>query len=271
MRPDLLQQRRFELKYRVKESTAAAIRAHVRSHLVPDEYAAGQPDHAYAVHSLYLDSADLRLYHATLNGDRNRYKLRLRYYDDAANAPVFFEIKRREDHCIHKQRAAVRRSALHALLAGRWPGPADLFGSSPRQLLDLQEFSRLLQHVRARPQARVIYRREAWMSPWDNSARVTFDRDVRSLPHRTEELTLEDRGAVRPFGEEVIFEIKYTDRMPAWAAELVHVFELVQSGAAKYVEGLHSSGATRPPSPVAGHSATDSRQFWAADRASVPV
>src|SRR5512132_1456784 len=93
--PDHAQLQRFELKYLVSEPIARAMRQFVRCYLRPDEFAAESPDFSYAVHSLYLDSPDLCLYGATNGGERNRFKLRVRFYDDGPDAPVFFEIKRR--------------------------------------------------------------------------------------------------------------------------------------------------------------------------------
>jgi hypothetical protein len=45
------------------------------------------------------------------------------------------------------------------------------------------------------------------------------------------------------WGKAVILELKFTNRFPKWFAELVRTFNLRQSGAAKYVDGLdHQSG-----------------------------
>src|SRR5437762_13887744 len=80
MRRDRMQQSRFELKYLIPEETALLVRDFVRSYLQMDEYSVGRPNYSYPVHSLYLDSQQLKLYWDTINGDKNRFKLRLRYY-----------------------------------------------------------------------------------------------------------------------------------------------------------------------------------------------
>jgi SPX domain protein involved in polyphosphate accumulation len=109
METDRLQLQRFELKYVVPESLACAARDFVRSYLRLDEHGAGKPQFSYPVHSVYLDSPDLALYRQTENGDKNRYKLRIRFYNESADTPVFFEIKRRADEAISKQRCATNR------------------------------------------------------------------------------------------------------------------------------------------------------------------
>ena len=244
MRFDRVQQQRFELKYRVPEHTALAVRDFVQGYLTPDEFAAKSADHSYMVHSLYLDSNELALYRATVNGDKNRFKLRLRYYDDAPNAPVFFEIKRRLDNSIFKQRAAVRREAVAALLEGEWPRLEHLTTPGEKPLMQLQEFMRLMQRMHATPRSHVSYRREAWMSTVDNSARVTFDRDVQCALDTGAKMTVAREDGVCVFDREVIVELKFTSRMPAWATELVRAFGLVQCSAAKYAEGVAAMGET---------------------------
>jgi len=89
MPQDRLQRSRFEQKYIISEEVALQVRDHVRSFLELDEHGVNKPDNSYPVHSLYLDSDDLKLYWATINGDKNRFKLRLRFYDDNPDTPVF--------------------------------------------------------------------------------------------------------------------------------------------------------------------------------------
>ena len=245
MAEDKMQQQRFELKYIIKEDVALAVRDFVGSYLEIDEYGATLPNFSYPVHSLYLDSDDLSLYQSTINGDKNRYKLRLRFYDSRAEAPIFFEIKRRMNNIIVKQRGGVRRDAVDWLLAGYLPEPAHLVSRDPRQLVALQNFCKLMHQVRARPKAHITYRREAWISPRDNSVRVTLDREVKFEPEPLARLSIEMGKPVIVFGKEVILELKFTDRFPDWFKELVRIFGLMQCGAAKYVEGVTLLGQHR--------------------------
>src|SRR3954449_7877213 len=121
MARDRMQQSRYELKYLVTEETAAKVRDFVRCYIGLDEYGVGRPNYSYDVHSLYLDSDNLEIYWRTVNGDKNRFKLRLRYYSDHADTPVFFEIKRRMKDVILKQRGGVRQSAVTLVLNGHMP------------------------------------------------------------------------------------------------------------------------------------------------------
>lgn len=245
MEQDNLQPQRFELKYLVNKEVALAMRDFVRSYLAPDEFTARSPSLSYPNHSLYLDSSDLRLYWDVVNGNKNRYKLRLRYYDDDPAAPVFFEIKRRSDSAIWKERGAVRREAVASLLAGQFPEPRHLVSNHPKQLAALRRFSRLMQDSGATLKTHVCYQREAWRSPADNAVRVTFDRDVRINPHFEPVITTKMENPVLPWGPQVILELKFTTRFPNWFFEMVRLFNVAQCGVAKYAEGVAVLGEER--------------------------
>jgi hypothetical protein len=233
-----MQASRFEQKYLVSERTALQIRDFVQGHMDLDENGVDKPDHSYPVHSLYLDSDDLKLYWATINGDKNRYKLRLRFYNDDPDTPVFCEIKRRMNNCISKLRGGVRRAVVSSLLAGQLPDPLDLLSRDERQLAALQRFCQLIEEIHARPKLHVAYRREAYVPRDDNSARLTMDREVRVRPQDTPELTTDMEAPVLVWGKQVVVELKFTSRYPAWFGQLVRRFGLQQRGAAKYVDGV---------------------------------
>lgn len=264
---DRLLSSRFEQKYMIREGQAAHIREFVRSYMELDEYGAGRPNYSYAVHSLYLDSADLDLYWMTINGDRNRYKLRIRFYNDDPEAPVFFEVKRRHNNCIIKHRAAIRRSYVHEVLAAQLPPTSAFVPYTQKGELAIMEFIALMKSIDARPKAHVAYFREAYLPADDNSARVTMDRAVRTEPQFTSRLCTKMISPTLIWGDPVILELKFTDRYPLWFREMVEAFGLVQCGAAKYVAGIDLLGeerfAGRQPFECAGdgsslhHSLTD--------------
>lgn len=241
MATDRLQTQRFELKYLVSEETARAVRQFVRCYLKPDEFAASLPGNSYPVHSLYLDSPDLMTYQAVQCGEKNRFKLRLRYYS-SRDETVYFEIKRRTNDVISKMRAKVRREFVEPLLAGAPPQLKHLAKPDGKQLAALQEFCRLMHKLRATPRSHVAYDREAWMSPANNSIRVTFDRAVRCEPEFSVALSTDLGAAVAPFDEQVVLELKFVDRLPNWCAEMIRVFGLVRGGAPKYAKGISLMG-----------------------------
>lgn len=242
MNADRLQAQRFELKYRVDETIAVAIRRFVQAYLVPDDFGANREIPSYPVHSLYLDSEELALYRATVNGDIKRFKLRARYYDDRPESPVYLEIKRRADRCILKDRALVRRADAVRLIEGETPTMQHLLRAEPRQLAALRTFAQLMQRMGATPRAHVGYDREAWVSEGRNAVRVTMDRAIQCEPCLGARLTTAFERPVTVFPGRVILEVKFTDRFPAWVGAMVRAFGLQQQSAAKYVDGVAACG-----------------------------
>jgi len=241
-----LQHQRFELKYVIGEEKARRIRDYISSFLELDENCVGKPNLSYAVHSLYFDSDHLQTYWDTVNGNKNRFKLRIRYYTDDPDASVFLEIKRRMNNCIRKQRAAVRREAVPAILAGQLPSAQALVSPNPHHLPALQDFCRLVQAMGAQPKVHVAYLREAYLPLTENSARVTMDRLVRSEFNPKLELSTKLRDPLVVWGQTVVLELKFIDRYPNWFGDLVRTFNLRQCGAAKYADGVSLLHGRRP-------------------------
>jgi len=237
-----LQLQRFELKYLVDESVTGWMRDFISSYLELDDFGVGKPGGAYPVHSVYLDSDSLETHQAYINATKNRYKLRLRYYDGDVDSPVFMELKGRVDNCILKKRCAICREAVPQVLAGQLPPIDQLITTEPRHLAALERFIFLSQEIQARPKLHNAYLREAWVSPHDNSIRVTFDRNVRVEPYFKNDAPIEftrPRVVYAPF---VILELKFTDRFPDWFKVLVRRFNLMQGSSAKYSGGVTMLG-----------------------------
>lgn len=238
-----LQHQRFELKYWITEEKARCIREFVRAYLPLDGYGAGQPDGSYPTLSLYLDTGALDSYWHVIAGHKNRFKLRLRYYDERPDSPVFFEIKRRVGEIILKDRGGVRKDAVRSLLAGQLPEPRHLLQPwDAGQLAAVRKFCRHMLALQVQPQVHVAYRREAYEDPGNNAVRLTFDRRVESAPLHTCRLIARSAKPHRVFGPTVILELKFTNRYPKWFQDLVEIFDLTQMGAAKYAEGIFARG-----------------------------
>ena len=244
-----LQAQRFERKYFVSQRQAVQIREFVHSYLTPDEHSARALDLAYPIHSLYLDSDHLATYWAWAKGEKTRFKLRIRYYDQEPDSPAFFEIKRRDGEYTYKDRGAVRRAAAPLIVAGYLPEPDHLLSSKPSHLGAVQKFSQLMQMLGARPKMHIAYEREAWVSPEGNSVRVTLDNNVRGEDRREPRFTTVMEHPVFPFKagavNQIVLEIKFTNRFPDWLNDLVRHFNLVSSGAPKYCGSVALTGEER--------------------------
>jgi hypothetical protein len=237
-----IQQQRFELKYLISEKLSQPIRDFVSSYLELDDFAVGRPNNSYEIHSVYFDSDGLLTHRASVNGDKNRFKLRLRYYDDHPDSPVFCEVKQRVDHCILKRRCAVRRATVPLVMAGQMPERDQLIAREPRHLVAMQGFNELLLRLNASPRLHNHYQREAWVSPHDNSVRVTLDRNIRVEPYFGDQAVVSMTQPTRIYREFVVLEIKFTGRFPKWFNTMVNRFNLMRAAAMKYSGGVELMG-----------------------------
>jgi hypothetical protein len=235
MPTDKLQAARYEFKYVIDEHAARKIREFVLTFLEPDAYTVGKEGLGYAVHSLYLDSPNLLTMWAVLHGEKNRFKLRARFYDESG--PVFCEIKRRANLVILKQRAVVRRDSIQQLIDGAPPVHSALIQpENVRQLKALRNFCLLRDKIHARPAAYTSYMREGYEKLGDNAVRVTLDRGLRAGQYHGG-LDISDVGEwPGPKMGGVVLELKFTDRFPDWMHTLVQWCNLTRTGFAKYVK-----------------------------------
>jgi hypothetical protein len=228
---------RFEAKYFLKEADAMALVSAMRPHVMPDPHTTW--GESYWIASLYLDHPGLALYHSSINGERNRFKLRIRSYGDDFDEPVFLETKRRIDKVIQKERVQVHRARLPELLAGFGCDMAALCQPAGDNLDKLWRFREMVETVGAEPCCMVRYLREAYMGACGEPVRISLDRRLVAMPvpvYTPDCWRHSARSHVEVDSPEVILEIKFTDALPQWTCRLIREFELAQRSMAKYVE-----------------------------------
>jgi len=249
-----LQASRFELKYIIDERRAGFIRDFVRGYLEPDEFADPNNGNSYRISSLYMDSPGLALYNQTVAGEKNRFKLRIRFYDNDPSHPVFLEIKRRVTDVILKERAGVTREGVLKLLAGDPLDASWLFKKNGDEKAGkaLLNFRTLCESIGAVGVIYVSYQREAYITRENNSIRVTFDRQLLGGEYvQGSALTLPIEGAKPEIGngDRVILELKFTNRFPTWMLDMTQAFDLQRTSAPKYVYCINTMGI-QPDFPV---------------------
>lgn len=240
---------RYERKYLIPEHVATAARRFVAAYLPADDHMAGQQRWGYRVHSLYLDSPQFALYRESTDGTKNRFKLRIRFYDPAEDAAAFLEIKRRIGTTIHKQRAMVPKPAAERLLKGGMITARDILNYDEKSARALGEFCHLREQIGAAGTAFVSYWRDAFVSRQAEAARVTFDREiVGHLYHPRDGLTIVERPA-QVTSDQVVLELKYIGRAPSWMQDLIKMFQLERISYPKYV---HCVDALKMTAALAG-------------------
>ena len=229
---------RYELKYRIPEAKARAVAEYIRPYLHLDRYAKLRPKGEYPITSLYLDSDGFQLARETLEGKKNRFKLRVRGYSDSVDSPCFFEIKRRISNVIMKSRARVRAEDVPKIIT-RGYIPTDY----KTDVKALKQFLLYMNYINAKPLVLVRYFRQAFEGDSDNRVRVTFDREICYNVTREARVRLDGSGWQQARLGFVILEIKFTAHYPAWLSKMVKVFNLKQSAMSKYASSVKQSCA----------------------------
>ncbi len=227
---------RFELKYRIREAKARAIAQYVQAYMEPDKYSLKCPDMQYYISSLYLDSDRLDLCRETIEKKTNRFKLRIRCYDDNPNSPCFVEIKRRLNSVIHKGRARADKSEIANILRGH-----SMAMDTGKDKVVMDQFQYYVRSLHARPVVLVRYMRQAFEDTSQNRVRITFDRKLAYRASRRPELSVHGNGWREVPMDFVVLEIKFTDKYPAWLNDMTKMFDLKQTSMSKYVSTVRQS------------------------------
>ena len=238
---------RYEFKYFVPEDRTQAIRDFIRPYTLSDEHAAHSKGKRYQIYNLYLDSPGLDLYQASLHDALDRFKLRIRWYDDEANGPFYCEIKRKLQRVIIKDRTRVSQDEFRTLLRGDLGCDGHLEGRKTFEVF----LSRALK-TGVIPTVFVRYSREPYESRFGEYARLTLDREMSFQPASPEGLLPDPRAwtyvdAADDMGDlrcATLLELKFTRDFPRWMSDLVAEFDLERIGYSKYGHAIgHRVGA----------------------------
>lgn len=183
----------------------------------------------YEISSLYLDNDQFRLAGETLEGLRDRFKLRVRAYSDRPEDPVFLEVKQRRDGRISKERSRLDRGTLEQLFEkgeGRSLHP----GEQPM----LDGFLAKMLLIGAGPKALVRYERTAYRGVFDHDVRITFDRNIRTIAARRAGPFFERGGWLPVEQNQVVLEFKFNGRYPPWMVQAAQAVKLKRVSFSKY-------------------------------------
>jgi hypothetical protein len=111
-------------------------------------------------------------------------------------------------------------------------------------MVALQRFCELTNAIHAKPKVHIFYMREAYVSSNDQ-VRVTIDRKVYGEENLETTITTDMENPIMSFQNTVILELKFTNRFPDWFRDLVRMANVMQCGAAKYVESVQGLGHKR--------------------------
>ncbi len=231
---------RLEYKYLVPAGRLADLRRAIRPFVEPDAFMKITAKAEYTVRSIYLDTPDLECYREKLEGVSLRKKYRIRGYDRLQpDSAIFLEIKNKIYNHISKNRAPLQWCNLnHVLQTGQY---APFLLSKEINGPEHKSANYFLFHYHRknlRPVILIVYDREAFFCKFDRSLRLTFDKNVRSIPCSVYDF---HKGPLRyAFSQYFIFEVKFQGSVPGWLQTIIHLFDLHRSAVSKYAICLDS-------------------------------
>lgn len=238
---------RYEYKYIVPNNLLNPLRDFVLPFVELDRNVAKDEKLHYTVRSVYFDSPAYDFYYEKIEGIKNRKKVRLRGYDNnGLEDIVFLEIKRKYDIPIIKYRAPlIYKNALKIFNEKELNGYAmdrfsNMEGYNNSKRFFYQVFSKNL-----RPVVLVVYEREPYLSKFDSTVRITFDKNLRGLGYPALEDLYSEEGLSAALSNHFILEVKFNNKFPGWLNPAISRFGLRKQSASKYVMAMDSSKVTR--------------------------
>jgi len=228
---------RYEFKYIVPNSAMNSLRAQLLPFVDIDQFAESSSENHYTVRSIYFDSPSYDFYFEKIEGIKNRKKVRLRGYNEMkGDDKVFFEIKRKYDTPIVKYRAPMLyEEALHLLKIRSLNGfeIANIFDSQK-----IENSKRFLYQVfskNLRPVVLIVYEREPYLSKFDSTVRITFDKNLRGNAYPALEELYTEPGLSPVMKDKFILEVKFNKSFPNWLTPILGMYNLRRQSASKYV------------------------------------
>ena len=195
------------------------------------------PGIGYLVHSIYLDNYSRATVWQTEQGLKNRFKLRIRFYDNDPNGVASLEVKERRNQIILKSRAFVPKKIAEEFLNkdGFRISDSHLVNNTYKEREGLVNFMERCEQLGAKPSRYTSYYREGYENPENNEVRVTFDRDVRGARYqKCLDASHRETWRLVEFGGTVL-ELKFCENPPWWMSYLCQEYDLERGTAAKYV------------------------------------
>lgn len=242
---------RYELKYVIPFGLVAPISDFLAAYCRLDKHSVAAESTFYPVNSLYFDTPNYRFLKLRQWGIDRRFNMRVRSYGDGKDGPYFAEVKYKTPTCIRKFRATLDKEEWpHFLREDSYND--SLTDGACHDKVTRQLFLQLAASYAIEPKIFTCYRRRAFVSDFDDYARVTFDIDMRCRPqdpvHSATPFSLSpgddcvnyDAQNIYSdetrYGECVVLELKSTAGcVPIWMLELIRRFELKQVGFSKYL------------------------------------
>ena len=223
---------RRELKYYLPQQLYPELIRLIHPYMTLDEHLKPKEAKSYLVRSLYLDTGDLKFYHEKLAGSHTRRKFRIRGYDDDPSE-VFLEIKRKYNDTVVKERALVHHEELSKIL-DQYGGYNPNGNISDAEIKVINSFLFFIPVLQLRPTVLISYEREAYTGIFDDSARLTLDRNLQCLPGRFADDVFYTGTNWTFVHNRCILELKFNGALPFFFKQIIQQLNLWRVAISKY-------------------------------------
>lgn len=212
--------KRYELKYLITVQQRDAICKEIAPYMVKDRYF-----HS-SIRNLYYDTQTFQLIRTSLDHPVYKEKIRLRSYARAdSDTEVFVELKKKYDSIVYKRRIALPMTLAASCLAGNHAFPSGQIGKEIQAAVN--------RYGNLQPQVFLSYERDAYRALDGSGLRLTFDdsilfrQDALSLDSECYGTSLLSQGIC-------LMELKLSENMPLWMAQMLSGMRIYRSTFSKY-------------------------------------
>ncbi len=214
---------RVEDKYFISKNEMYCLQKRLSNVLRSDSYESSIE--GYCVSSLYFDDLRGSCLRDTVEGNRIRYKYRIRIYNNSLKT-IKMEVKEKYDSRVCKRSKSITEEEMQMLIHGECIENI-LAKDDPAT-----RFNLAIQTRGLRPEVIVTYERKAFVYEPGN-VRITLDRNIRSsknvLKFGVPEISYDFLE-----GQDEILEVKYDEFIPGFLLQLLQIENMQQIAYSKY-------------------------------------
>jgi len=223
-----------EYKYLVPNTLLDAVRSDMMPFLKRDPYT--EENGEYLVRSIYYDTPRLNCYVEKIEGLKVRRKYRVRGYNSGSkNGLVFLEIKRKYGSYISKNRSPLKKNNLENIFSD--PDIERNILSLSNNGIEKEDAQRFFYHYYRhglRPIILVVYDREAYLSKFASTLRITLDKNLRSVASPSLNQLWTNEGMRYAMSRYFIMEVKFHTGLPDWLRAMITKYRLPRMALSKY-------------------------------------
>jgi hypothetical protein len=117
-----------------------------------------------------------------------------------------------------------------------------LFGDTfPKGAENSKRFFYQVFSKNLRPVVLIVYEREAYLSKFDSSVRITFDKNLRSKAYPSISELYQEEKIKSTLSNHFILEVKFNHSFPGWLNPIISRFALRRQSASKYVISMDTN------------------------------